>query len=106
MTVAGTLAAYAQTPDGNVASTTAAAPASGASVKVIHAENRRLQKAVVRSLSHTKGVSAGNILVVARGGVVTLAGSVPDAAQVALAVNAARRVDGVKEVKETLAVRP
>ncbi|WP_091784591.1 BON domain-containing protein [Paraburkholderia steynii] len=102
--MAGTLATYAQTPDGNVASITETA--SGPSAKVTHAENRRLQKAVVRSLSHTKGVSSGNILVVARSGVVTLAGSVPDAAQIALAVNAARRVDGVKEVKETLAVRP
>ena len=104
LTVAGALAAFAQTPDGDVGSTTATA--SSSSAKAIRAENRRLQKAVVRSLSHTKGVSPGNILVVARSGIVTLEGSVPDAAQVALAVSAARRVDGVKDVKESLAIRP
>jgi hyperosmotically inducible periplasmic protein len=104
LVLCGTFAVHAQVPEANMATTTATASAPGA--KAMRAENRKLQKAVVRSLSHTKGLSASNILVVARGGVVTLAGSVPDAAQIELAVSATRTVDGVKDVKENLVVRP
>jgi osmotically-inducible protein OsmY len=69
------------------------------------AENRRLQKAVVRRLSQTRGLSASNILVVARNGVVTLGGSVPASDQFDLAVAATKGVDGVSEVKNDLTVR-
>jgi hyperosmotically inducible periplasmic protein len=102
LVLCGTFAAHAQVPEGSMATATASAP----SAKAIRAENRRLEKAVVRSLLHTKGLSATNILVVARSGVVTLAGFVPDAAQIELAVSTTRTVDGVKDVRENLVVRP
>ncbi|WP_241484891.1 BON domain-containing protein [Caballeronia zhejiangensis] len=72
----------------------------------LKAANRKLQKTVLRNLSQTRGLKAGNILVVARGGVVTLAGSVPEAEQIELAVSVARAVNGVSEVRNDLTVRP
>lgn len=80
--------------------------ASGASKAAIRAENRALQKAVLRSLSKTKGLDASNIVVVARSKMVTLNGSVPEASQVELAIAVARRVSGVGDVKSNLGVRP
>jgi hyperosmotically inducible periplasmic protein len=74
--------------------------------KAIRAENRRLQKAVMRSLSATKGLEVTNMLVVARSGTVTLAGSVPEGAQADLAVLVAKGVAGVSEVKSVLTIRP
>ncbi|MBU9293925.1 BON domain-containing protein [Burkholderia multivorans] len=74
--------------------------------KTLKAANRKLQKTVMRSLSQTRGLDASNILVVARGAVVTLAGSVPKAEQVELAVSAARAVSGVSEVRNDLTIRP
>ncbi|TCF96788.1 BON domain-containing protein [Paraburkholderia strydomiana] len=72
----------------------------------LKAANRKLQKAVLSSLTRTRGLKAGNVLVVARGGIVTLAGSVPDADQVELAMSATRAVNGVSEVRNNLAIRP
>lgn len=89
----------------NAYNTLACSPAMAGLVS-IRAENRRLQKAVVHDPTHTKGLSAGNIRAVARSGVVTLLSSVSDAAQVELTVTATRRVDGVKDLKESLLVRP
>jgi hyperosmotically inducible protein len=80
--------------------------ASTANPKQLKEENRRLQKTVLRSLSYTKGLSVSNILAVARNGVVTLAGSVPEDSQIELAVSTAKGVAGVIEVKSDLVIRP
>ncbi|MDR3097471.1 MAG: BON domain-containing protein [Paraburkholderia sp.] len=79
---------------------------AGPGKAALRAENRALQKEVLRSLSRTKGLDASNIVVVARGGVVTLNGSVPQADQVERAIAVARRVSGVGDVKSHLGVRP
>ncbi|WP_025600300.1 BON domain-containing protein [Burkholderia sp. WSM2230] len=84
----------------------ATAVSSGTNNKALRAANRKLQQTVVRALSHTRRLDASNILVVARGGVVTLAGSVPAAEQIDLAVSAAKAVSGVSEVRNDLTIRP
>jgi hyperosmotically inducible periplasmic protein len=80
--------------------------AGGTSKASIRAANRALQIGVLRSFANTRGLDVSNIVVVARSGVVTLGGSVPDANQVELATAIARRVSGVSEVKSNLSVRP
>jgi osmotically-inducible protein OsmY len=47
-----------------------------------------------------------NITVRARGGAVTLAGTVPEQPQVDLATQAAQAVPGVTSVKNALSIRP
>lgn len=84
-------------------------PASASGItdkKAIRAENRKLQRAVLRSLSATRGLDVTNIVVVARGGAVTLGGSVPEGGETDLAVSVARGVAGVIEVKNGLTIRP
>jgi len=88
-----------------VAEPPSASLTASSSEQAMKVENRRLQKAVVRRLSQTKGLSASNILVVARHSVVTLGGSVPAGDQFDLAVAAAKSVEGVSEVKNDLTVR-
>ncbi|SAK76676.1 BON domain-containing protein [Caballeronia ptereochthonis] len=90
----------------SVAEPSVASASTVSSQKALKAENRRLQKAVLRSLSQTKGLNASNILVVARSGVITLAGSVPASDQLDLAVATAKGVEGVSGVRNDLTVRP
>ena len=78
----------------------AVAPASD--VAATKAANRALQKSVLHTLSKTKGLRVSNITIVARSGVVTLEGSVPEESQVELATRAAQSVPGVTEVKNAL----
>lgn len=92
--------------DDRVNAPQAPAPASSMSKKASRAENRRLEKSVTHSLSGTRGLDATNIVVVARGGRVTLAGSVPEASQAGLAVSVAKGVAGVIAVNDLLTVRP
>jgi hyperosmotically inducible periplasmic protein len=87
-------------------SSTVPASTGNASRKALRAENHRLQKEVLRNLAKTKGLDASNIIVVARSGVVTLAGSVPEANEAELAAAIARGVAGVTDVKSNLTVRP
>ncbi|MGF6774249.1 hyperosmotically inducible protein [Paraburkholderia sp. GAS199] len=100
--VLASLNAYAQSSD-------AAAPAaasSATSTKATKAANRALGRKVRSALSKTKGLSVANITVRARGGAVTLAGSVPEQPQVDLATQAAQGVAGVTSVKNALTIRP
>lgn len=100
----GAVAAHAQVGGSG---TEPSAPASSiADKKAMRVENRKLQRAVMRILSGTKRLNASNILVAARSGVVTLAGSVPETAQIGLAVSVVKGVNGVSEVKNDLTVRP
>lgn len=96
--VLASLNAYAQD---EAASPAAAAPTA----KQTKQANRALQRKVRATLARTKGVSVANISVRARGGDVTLAGSVPEASQIDLATQAAQGVPGVKSVKNALSIR-
>ncbi|RQU02046.1 BON domain-containing protein [Burkholderia cenocepacia] len=80
--------------------------ASALSKKEMKAENRRLQRAVVRALGSAKGLNSANIGVVARQGAVVLRGSVTDAAQSQIATAVASSVSGVTTVTNNLLVRP
>ncbi|RKU00242.1 transporter [Burkholderia sp. Nafp2/4-1b] len=54
----------------------------------------------------TSGLSAGDIHVKTRHGVVMLTGSVPDDQQRAQAVGVVRKIDGVQDVRDQLTIRP
>ncbi|MGR3910273.1 BON domain-containing protein [Burkholderia sp. SR8] len=54
----------------------------------------------------TSGLSAGDIHVKTRHGVVMLTGSVPDEAQRTQAVDVVRKIDGVQDVRDQLTIRP
>ncbi|WP_434664200.1 BON domain-containing protein [Paraburkholderia sp. A3BS-1L] len=68
------------------------------------AADRALRKEVVRALTRTKGLNTTRITVRAKGGIVTLEGSVPEQAEVDLASQAAQSVHGVTSVKNALAI--
>jgi osmotically-inducible protein OsmY len=103
LVVLASLNAYAQ----NDAASAAAAPEASAkqTAKQTRAADRALQRKVRGVLARTKGLTVGNITVRARSGAVTLAGSVPDAAQIDIATNAAQNVPGVTSVKNALTIR-
>ncbi|KVV38959.1 transporter [Burkholderia territorii] len=54
----------------------------------------------------TSGLSAGDIHVKTRHGVVMLTGSVPDDQQRAQAANVVKQIDGVQDVRNQLTIRP
>lgn len=61
---------------------------------------------VKAALLATNDLSSGDIHVKTRRGAVQLAGTVPDERQRTLAVDVTRQVDGVKTVRDKLAVQP
>jgi osmotically-inducible protein OsmY len=67
--------------------------------------DRKLEKQVRRTLAGLRGVESSRIVVIAKQGAVTLTGSVPDPAQIKLAVDAARGVDGVVSVDNALRIK-
>ena len=98
------LAAYAQ-PASDASGSAAPTPgvaASAAPEKTARAANRALSKQVLKALAHTSRLDSSGIFVKASDGNVTLSGTVTDTAQIPLAVETARRVDGVKSVRDTL----
>jgi osmotically-inducible protein OsmY len=102
LVVLASLNAYAQSSE---AAPTAAPAAAAPTTKQARAANRALQKKVRATLARTKGLTVGNITVKARDGAVTLAGSVPEQAQIELATNAAQGVAGVTSVQNGLTIR-
>ncbi|WP_373864461.1 BON domain-containing protein [Paraburkholderia unamae] len=68
----------------------------------MRAANRVLSKKVVKALSHVKGLDATGVFVKATDGNIILSGVVQQSGQIPLAVQAARNVDGVKSVHESL----
>ncbi|CAE6740783.1 hypothetical protein R69658_02248 [Paraburkholderia aspalathi] len=102
--VLASINAYAQSSD--AAAPAAPAASSAPSAKADKAANRALGRKVRSALSKTKGLSVTNITVRARGGAVTLAGTVPEQPQVDLATQAAQAVPGVTSVKNALSIRP
>lgn len=100
--VLASLNAYAQSSDAAAPMAAASAPTA----KQTKAANRALGRKVRSALSKTKGLAVANITVRARGGAVTLAGTVPEQPQVDLATQAAQGVAGVTSVKNALTIRP
>ena len=90
---------YAQASD---ATSTTAAPA--ASAKAGKKANSQLGRKVRGALSKAQGIDVSNIAVRARGGAVTLTGSVPDQGQIDAAGEAAKGVAGVTSVSNKLTV--
>ena len=98
--VLASINAYAQASDAAPAAASAAPTA-----KQTRAANRALSRKVRGALAKTKGLSVSNITVRARGGDVTLQGSVPQQEMVALATQTAQGVAGVTSVKNALTIR-
>jgi hyperosmotically inducible protein len=90
---------YAQT---NAPATDTASAA--AAVKAGKAANHQLGRKVRAALTKTQGLDVSNIAVRARGGAVTLTGSVPDESQIEAAGTAAKGVAGVTSVSNKLTV--
>jgi hyperosmotically inducible protein len=88
---------YAQSIDAT------AAPAAP-SAKAVKKENRQLGRKVRGALAKAQGIDVSSILVRARGGAVTLTGSVPDQSQIDKAGDVAKGVDGVTSVSNKLTV--
>ena len=91
---------YAQASD---ATGTTAAPATSATSS--KKANSQLGRKVRGVLAKTQGVDVSNIAVRARGGAVTLTGSVPDQGQIDAAGTAAKGVAGVTSVSNKLNVQ-
>ncbi|RFU45937.1 BON domain-containing protein [Paraburkholderia sp. DHOC27] len=90
---------YAQSSD--AAATDAMAAPSAKSVKKT---DRTLGRKVRSALAKAQGVDVSSISVRARGGAVTLTGSVPDQSQIDKATAAAQGVAGVTSVSNKLTV--
>src|SRR5471032_2623009 len=70
--------------------------------KGTRAQNRLLAKTVRRALTRTKHLTSSGITVLARGGVVTLDGTVPTDEEIQVATNVASNVPGVHAVTNNL----
>jgi hyperosmotically inducible protein len=68
------------------------------------AANRALRREVYSAIAKHKEISACNIRVIAKGGAVTLKGTVVDASQIDKVTGIARGVPGVNSVTNKLAV--
>jgi len=95
--------AYAQASATSAASAAMAASA-GKPAKSARAANRELRRKVYSALVKHKEINAGNISVVAKGGAITLYGTVVDASQVDQATAIAQGVPGVTSVTNKLTV--
>ncbi|REG49694.1 BON domain-containing protein [Paraburkholderia sp. BL6669N2] len=98
--LAMTASAYAQASDAMAASGDMAAP----SAKTVKKTDRALGLQVRKALAKAQGFDVSNVFVRARGGAVTLTGSVPDGAQIPQAEEVAKGVAGVKSVSNKLTI--
>ncbi len=73
--------------------------------KVTRTADRKLATAVRKALAKSGDVSLSHVAVLARSGAVTLAGTVPDTAQIDLATRQAQGVAGVTSVKNNLTLQ-
>lgn len=97
------LAVFAQ--NGNSSEVTASADAGSApSAKSIRAANGKLARNVRTAMAKAKGIDMTQLFVYAKGGVVTLSGSVPKSDQVDRAGEIAKGVSGVSSVDNRLSV--
>jgi hyperosmotically inducible protein len=95
--------AYSQASDtGTGGDMGASAPMSK---KAMRRADRQLDKVVLKAISKAlPGVDVTTVFVHARGGDVTLSGSVPEQSQIEVAGQAAKNVQGVKSVSNKLTV--
>ncbi|MGH8780470.1 BON domain-containing protein [Paraburkholderia sp.] len=91
---------YAQSSDAG----TTMAPAATTNTKAVKKANRQLGHKVRAAIGKVQGVDVSNIAVRARGGDVTLTGSVPTQDQIDKAGDAAKGVAGVTSVTNKLSV--
>jgi osmotically-inducible protein OsmY len=98
--VVASVNAWAQGSESAAASTTA----QGTSKSAVRKANRALSKKVAQALSKG-GVDTTGINVLAKGGAITLAGSVTDPTQIDKAGSIAKGVSGVTSVKNALTIR-
>ncbi|CAB3755551.1 BON domain-containing protein [Paraburkholderia humisilvae] len=80
----------------------AAATTQATSPQSTKQADRALAKAVRRALGKTPGFDVSGVFVKARGGAVTLSGSVKDGSQIGQAEEVARSVQGVTSVSNKL----
>ncbi|HEX7931987.1 MAG TPA: BON domain-containing protein [Paraburkholderia sp.] len=99
--VATASSAYAQSSD---AASSGAMTSSTSRTKAVKKADRKLGLDVRKALSKTQGFDVSNVFVRARGGAVTLSGSVPDGAQIPQAEDVVKNVSGVKSVSNKLTV--
>jgi osmotically-inducible protein OsmY len=88
----------ASTPASAADASGTSAPASGRKA------DRALRRAVYAAIGRHKEISAGNISVIAKGGAVTLSGTVTDASQINQVADIAKGVPGVTSVTNKLTV--
>jgi osmotically-inducible protein OsmY len=98
--VVASVNAWAQGSESAAASETT----QGTSKSAVRKANRALSKKVAQALSKG-GVDTTGINVLAKGGAITLAGSVTDPTQIDKAVSIAKGVSGVTSVKNALTIR-
>ncbi|OLL28700.1 phospholipid-binding protein [Burkholderia sp. SRS-W-2-2016] len=102
--VASASSVYAQASDAQPPADTAAA--SAANPKATKQADRKLGRDVRRALSRTSGFNVSNVFVRARGGAVTLTGSVPQGSMIQQAGDVAKTVPGVTSVANKLTLSP
>jgi osmotically-inducible protein OsmY len=104
MCITVTSTAYAQSNDAASASSAmTTAQTRSASTK---RTDRKLGLDVRRALSRASGLNTSNVFVRARGGGITLTGSVPDSEQIVKAGDVAKRVSGVTSVSNKIVLSP
>jgi osmotically-inducible protein OsmY len=97
--------AWSQTSESAATSTQSTmAPAGEGSAKTARQANRALSRKVLHALSKG-GVSTSRMNVIAKGGAVTLAGSVSDSSEIDKAAQLAKGVPGVTSVKNSLTLK-
>ncbi|SAL83831.1 lipoprotein [Caballeronia terrestris] len=101
LAVAAACHAYGQTSD--MAAMASGPEAAAPSAKSIRVANRQLSKKVSDAISKA-GIPTSKIAAVAKGGKVTLTGSVPNADQISRAGDVAKGVAGVASVDNKLSV--
>jgi hyperosmotically inducible periplasmic protein len=100
----GVTPAWSQSSD--TVATASGAPVSGATnAKAARQANRALQKKIYAAFAKHQEIDAGSISVKAKDGVVTLNGTVTDAAQIDKITGIARGVAGVTSVTTKLSVQ-
>jgi hyperosmotically inducible periplasmic protein len=77
---------------------------AASNAKAARAANRELAHRVENALARTRGLNSARIIVTARDGRITLSGAVNYTEQIALAVEAARQVEGVTDVENRIRV--
>jgi hyperosmotically inducible protein len=100
--VATASSAHAQASDAQAPASPAAAPAT--TTQSTRAADRKLGRDVRRALARAQGFNVSNVFVRARGGAVTLTGSVPEGGMIQQAADIAKGVPGVTSVTNRLSV--